>query len=78
MNCINMKGTFTNINPWLNEVYYPKMIEEGYKCWSLATTDIFTRFAAGMLINKLTPKEITAKIFGDIDKASEWTYSFVK
>lgn len=75
-NCMEMKGTFTKVNSWLNEVWYPAIIPQGYVCWSLATTDVFTRFAAGMLINSLTPKEVTAKVFGSLEKAKEWTYGY--
>lgn len=77
-NCLEMKGTFTKLNPWLNSVWYPAIIPQGYICWSLATTDVFSRFAASMLIDKLTPKEITAKLFGTLEKAEDWTYSFLK
>lgn len=77
-NCMKMKGTFTKVNNWLNEVWYPAIIPQGYLCWSLATTDVFTRFAASMLINSLTPKEITAKIFGSLEKAESWVYDYVK
>lgn len=76
-NCMEMKGTFTQINPWLKDVWYPKIIPQGYVCWSLATTDIFTKFAGKMLINTMTPKEVTANIFGSIDKAEKWTYNFL-
>lgn len=76
--CMHMKGTFTKINPWLNSVWYPALIPQGYVCWSMASTDVFTRFAASMLINKLTPKEITAKIFNDLGKAEDWVYEYLK
>lgn len=76
--CMNMKGTFTKVNDWLNSVWYPAIIPQGYIGWSMATTDVFTRFAANMLINKMTPKEITAKLFGSLDKAEEWTYDFLR
>lgn len=75
--CMKMKGTFTQLNPWLKEVWYPAIIPQGYICWSLATTDIFTRFAGSMLINTMTPKEITANIFGSLDKAEKWVYDFL-
>lgn len=77
-NCMDMKGTFTQINPWLKDVFYPKTLPQGYVCWSLATTDIFTKFAGKMLINSMTPKEITANIFGSLDKAEKWTYDFLE
>lgn len=77
-NCMEMKGTFTQINQWLNEVWYPAIIPQGYICWSMATNDVFTRFAGSMLINKLTPKEVTANIFGSMEKAEKWTYDFIE
>lgn len=77
-NCMEMKGTFTQLNPWLKEVWYPAVIPQGYICWSLATNDIFTRFAGSMLINTMTPKEITANIFGSLEKAEKWTYDFLE
>jgi len=76
--CMEMKGTFTQLNPWLKEVWYPALIPQGYVCWSMATTDVFTRFAGSMLINTMTPKEITANIFGSLDKAEKWTYDFLE
>jgi len=69
MNCLEMRGTFTKLNKWFDNVFYPHMIPLGYCCWSVASSDVFTRYAANMLINKLTPKEITAKIFGGMDDA---------
>lgn len=75
--CLQMKGTFTQLNQWLNQVWYPAIIPQGYICWFMATTDVFTRFAGNLLINKLTPKEITAKMFGDLDKAEQWTYDYL-
>ncbi len=77
-NCMEMKGTFTKLNDYLKKVWYPAIIPQGYICWSMATTDAFTRFAANLLINSLTPKEITAKLFGSPDKAEEWVYDFLK
>ena len=77
-NCLNMKGTFTKLNSWLNEVWYPAIVPQGYVCWSMATNDVFTQFAANLLINKLTPKEITAKMFGSLEKAEQWTYNFLE
>lgn len=76
--CMQMKGTFTQLNSWLKDVWYPAIIPQGYVCWSMATTDVFTRFAGSMLINKMTPKEITANIFGSTDKAERWVYDFLK
>lgn len=76
--CMEMKGTFTQMNSWLKEVWYPAIIPQGYICWSMATTDVFTRFAGNMLINKMTPKEITASIFGSLEKAEKWTYDYIK
>ncbi len=77
-NCMEMKGTFTQVNPWLTNVWYPAVIPQGYICWSLATTDVFTRFAGSILINKMTPKGVAAKIFGSLDKAEKWTYNFLE
>jgi len=77
-NCMNMKGTFTKLNPWINENWYPAIIPQGYTCWSLATTDAFSKFAGNMLINKLTPKEVTAKIFNSLEKSQEWVYEMVE
>lgn len=75
--CMQMKGSFSQLNTWLNEVWYPAIIPQGYICWSMATTDVFTRFAGNMLINTMTPKEITAKLYGSQDKAEKWTYDFL-
>lgn len=77
-NCIHMKGTFTKVNDWLNSVWYPAIIPQGYVCWSMATTDVFTLFAATILINKLTPKEITAKVFNSVDKAEDWVMNYLE
>ena len=44
----------------------------------MASTDVFTSFAANILINTMTPKEITAKFFKSLDKAEEFTYSYLK
>lgn len=76
--CMKMKGTFTQLNSWLKDVWYPVVIPQGYICWSMATTDVFTRFAGGVLINKMTPKEITANIYGSLDKAEKWVYDFLE
>lgn len=76
-NCMEMKGTFTKVNEWLKVEWYPALPKE-YICWSMATNDVFTRFAANILINTMTPKEITAKLFGSLDKAEEFTYDFLK
>lgn len=77
-NCMQMKGTFTKVNSWLNEVWYPAILPQGYLCWSMATNDIFTRFAANMLISTLTPKEIAAKLFGSMDEAEKWVFNYIK
>jgi hypothetical protein len=77
-NCMEMKGTFTKLNSWINENFYPPMIKQGYICWSLATTDIFTKYAASLLINTLTPKEIKVKIFGNMDSVLNWIVPYLK
>ncbi len=76
-NCMEMEGTFTQLNPWLNSTWYPALIPQGYVCWAMSTTDVFTRFAGSLLINTLTPKEITANIFKSTDKAEDWVYQFL-
>ena len=75
---MEMKGSFSNLNQWYKEVWYPALIPQGYICWAMATSDIFTRVAGSMIINKITPKEVTAKIFGSVDKAENWIYEFLK
>lgn len=77
-NCMDMKGTFTKLNPWINENWYPAIIPQGYKCWSLATTDVFSKFAGNMLINTLTPKEVTAKIFSSVEQSRAWVYGMLE
>jgi hypothetical protein len=76
-NCTKMKGTFTHVNDWLKEEFYPPMIEQGYCCWSMSTSDVFTRFAANMLISRLTPKGVSAKVFDSTDKAKSWAYKHI-
>ena len=76
-NCMEMKGTFTKLNPWINENWYPAIIPQGYKGWALATTDVFSQFAGNMLINKLTPKEVSAKIFNSVEKAEKFVYDLI-
>lgn len=77
-NMMEMRGTFTNMNQWLKDVWYPALLPQGYICWAMATTDVFTRFAGNMLINKMTPKEVTAHICGSLEKAEKWTYDFLE
>ena len=74
-NCLEMSGPFSKLNKWFNKVLYPHLIPLGYRCWGIATSDVFTQYAANLLINTLTPREVTARVFGDIDKANIWVYN---
>lgn len=78
IDCMEMKGAFTKLNSWFNTDYFPIMQANGYKCWSMATTDVFSKYAGTLLINMLGPKGITAKVFGDFEKAKEWTLSEIQ
>ena len=75
-NLTMVKGTFTKLNPWFKEVFYPHMIPLGYQCWGAAVAnDPFTRFAINALIGSMTPRGFQAKVFSEIDSAEKWVFN---
>ena len=60
-NCMEMKGSFSNLNDFYKNVWYPALIPQGYICWAMATSDIFTKVAGSLIINKITPKKLPQK-----------------
>ncbi len=77
-NSIEMRGTFTNLNGWFKEVYYPFLIPRGYCCWSAAVSDVFTKFAANLLIKQITPKEVQAKVFTRLEDSQRYVYEILE
>lgn len=72
--CVNLsklKGTFTAMNSYFTEVYFPALISRGLKCQGIVVPhDVFTKFAADTIVRKMG--DFTMRTFGDASEAHEW------
>lgn len=68
-----LSGTFTALNSYLSDVYFPPMIAQGLKCHGIILPhDIFTQFAANSLIQRMG--DFTMQTFGNESEAKDWVY----
>lgn len=73
----DMEGTFTAMNEFLVQDYFPVIIKLGRKCQSIIVPqDIFTKFAANSIIQKMG--SFTMQTFGDREEAVAWTLQTAK
>jgi len=64
-------GTFTMMNDYLVNVYFPALIGQGLQCNSMVVSaDIFTQYATNDLIQKMG--NFTIRNFKDLDEAYKW------
>jgi len=73
---IECRGTFSSVNGWLNSVIIPHMLANGVKCYSIATTDVFSRFAGNALIS-LTKNKMKGKIFANVADSERWVHEIL-
>lgn len=66
-----LKGTFTMMNDYLVNEYFPVLIKQGLQCNSMVvSSDIFTQFATNDLIQKMG--NFIIRNFKDLDEAYTW------
>ena len=71
INLTNVSGTFTGINDYLAEEFFPVLIERGCVAFAMIlSNDIFTGFAANSLVKKLGVAEI--QLFNSLKEGTEW------
>jgi hypothetical protein len=74
-NLSQMKGTFTAAMDYLENEFYPKLIENGLLTYAMVvSSDIFTKFAADQLTKKIGGK-LDWQVFSSIEEAEKWTRS---
>ncbi len=72
-----LNGTFTMMNDYLVNTYFPPLISQGLICNSMiVSNDVFTTFATNQLIQRMG--DFTIKNFNDIDEGYNWVVENVK
>ncbi len=72
-----LKGTFTLLNNWLQEKFFPIMVQKKLICAAIIySSDIFSQFAINDMIKRVGSTEI--QTFGDYKKAEEWVLEKIK
>jgi hypothetical protein len=68
-----MKGTFVNINVFLEKEYYPHMIRHGLKCSAIVlSNDLFTKFGAQDLLKNVGDFQL--RMFDNFADAERWVF----
>jgi hypothetical protein len=74
-NLTQMKGTFTGAMDFIENEFYPKMINNGLITYAMViSNDIFTKFAADQLTKKIGGK-LDWRVFSSLEEAEKWTSS---
>jgi hypothetical protein len=69
-----VRGTYTKLNPWFRDTYFPHMQKHGFLCFTSIVDDPCMRFATNMIIQAFVPKGLDAKLTPNIDEAKRWVY----
>ena len=76
-NLTQLKGTFTGAMDFIENEFYPKMIDNGLQTYAMViSNDIFTKFAADQLTKKIGGK-LDWRVFSSIEDAEKWTGSMI-
>lgn len=71
VNIQNLTGTFTKLNGYFVNEYFPPLIARGLKCHAMVVpNDVFTKFSADQLTQKMGA--FTMKNFNDLEQANQW------
>ncbi|MGD1846011.1 MAG: hypothetical protein ACFB10_11515 [Salibacteraceae bacterium] len=71
-----LSGTFTALNDYLINEYFPPMIQKGLICHAIIVPhDIFTRFAANALLQRMG--DFTMRTFDNDVDAIQWVYEMI-
>lgn len=66
-----LKGTFTNLNEYLEQEYLPFLIERGFVALAMVVShDIFSQYAAKDLVQRMEGFEL--HIFENYNEAESW------
>jgi hypothetical protein len=77
-NLTQMKGTFTGAMDFIENEFYPKMINNGLLTYAMViSNDIFTKFAAEELTKRIGGK-LDWRVFSDLEEAEKWTKSMME
>jgi len=72
-NLTQMKGTFTAAMDFLENEFYPKLIQNGLLTYAMVVSgDIFTKFAADQLTKKIGGT-LDWQVFESLQEAEKWT-----
>jgi hypothetical protein len=74
-NLSQLKGTFTGALDFIENEFYPKMIENGLRSYAMIISDdVFARFSADQLTKKIEGK-LYWQVFSTPEDAENWTKS---
>jgi hypothetical protein len=72
-----MSGSFTNANEFLENEYYPYMIQRGLVCNAfVVSNNVFTKFATDQLIKRMGSFEL--RTFNNVPEAQKWVESKIR
>lgn len=72
-----LKGTYTMLNEWLENNFFPVIIERGMICHAfIVSSDIFSEFATKDLIKRIGDFEMGT--FNETKKSEEWILEKLK
>jgi hypothetical protein len=77
-NLVQLKGTFTGALDFIENQFYPSMINNGLISYAMIiSSDVFTRFSADQLTKKIGGK-LDWRVFSNLDEAENWTNGIIQ